>query len=129
MALQKQIETPEGFTADYWRIVQINMDVANRRSHVVLALYLNETARRAGKPPCQRSTLNFDWNGPDYPFIRTQALATVPAEEEEERPTILPNMEDNSSLEIAYLKIKEAAELSNAEDVREDLEPVLAEPE
>jgi hypothetical protein len=45
MALWKPIAQANGFDASYWRIIQLNLDWANRRGRIVLAGYKDRQAR------------------------------------------------------------------------------------
>lgn len=49
MALRKAIETPHGAMADYWRIVEVNLNYAQRQAQVMVQGFVSEQARRAGK--------------------------------------------------------------------------------
>lgn len=66
MALQKTKELDNGFSGDYWRIAEININFARRDSHVSLWLYKDLAARQAEKLPVWST--NFDWFGEDFPF-------------------------------------------------------------
>lgn len=98
MALKKSIKVNGwNITADYWKIVQVNIDYLNKQSHVVLALYLSQEDRTNGDKPLPESR-SFDWSGDEFPFD----LAVLSEEGE-------------NSVKVAYEKIKESK--LNDEDV------------
>lgn len=49
MALSKSIETPSGAAATYWRIVRASFDAIEGTAWYVLAGYLDQGARDAGR--------------------------------------------------------------------------------
>lgn len=51
MALKKTQELPSGVVGEYWRIVEIHHNYRDNATRVLLQLYLDENARRAGKEP------------------------------------------------------------------------------
>lgn len=53
MALKKQIETPFGYLAEYFRITEINQDRKQVALHI--DLYKDAAARNAGKQPLIRN--------------------------------------------------------------------------
>lgn len=66
MALQKKIATKYGIDADYWKIVDLNINWLTENSHVVLCGWASKEAREEGlKPLAQRG---FDWSGEKFPF-------------------------------------------------------------
>lgn len=53
MALQKDIETPTGAIANYWKIVKADFNYRGNSCVVSLAGFLNEQARLDNKPQLQ----------------------------------------------------------------------------
>lgn len=66
MALQLEHELPTGVKANYWRILQINMDFQNKHAAITVGLYKDKKAREADKQVLEAFT--FDWYGDDFPF-------------------------------------------------------------
>jgi len=60
MALKKQIQTPQGVFAEYWRIVEFSTDFAGKHTDVVIAVYLDEAARSSDKVPLSRRSYYFE---------------------------------------------------------------------
>ncbi len=96
MGLQLSKELSNGVVADYWRIVSVQMDFVAQRAQVMMALYLNEGARKAGKI----SLLNMPimWIGADIPFS-------------------IDSMNKANPVEIAYNAVKATPEFLKAKDV------------
>lgn len=67
MALQKSIQTNFGIEATYWKVVEINVNWHEKRSHVTLLGWVDQGARDSGKQPIDQRT--FDWGGEDFPFV------------------------------------------------------------
>ena len=66
MALQLEYELPTGVKANYWRILQINMDFHNKHATITVGLYKDKKAREADKQVLEAFT--FDWYGDEFPF-------------------------------------------------------------
>lgn len=67
MALAQFIKTPyNDITADYWKIIECNVNWLDTRSHVVMAGWVSDEARRGGKQPI--SQRNYDWSDGEFPF-------------------------------------------------------------
>ena len=49
MALQKEVETPYGDTANYHRICQVNLDLDGKTITISTVKYISKAAREAGK--------------------------------------------------------------------------------
>ncbi len=62
MALIRPVPTDHGHDVEYWRIEEINDDIAARRLEFTLRGYANEAARRAG--------LKYFY---EYPLVLTDA--------------------------------------------------------
>lgn len=90
MALYKQKEDIYGNSGiKYWRIIETNIDWANRQSHITLAGYVDKQARMDGKQPLE--CVSFDWNGDDFPFSIN-----------------VLDQEGENIVRVAYEKIKES---------------------
>lgn len=70
MALLKSKELPNGATCEYWRLIEININYANRGCHATIAGYKDQAARLAGKQPMDG--ISFDWYGDDFPFVEDE---------------------------------------------------------
>lgn len=66
MALILQLELPNGATVSYWKILDCNVNMHDRRAHVTLGGFVNEQARLAGRLPL--TTESCDWTPDDFPF-------------------------------------------------------------
>ncbi len=66
MAIQLEHELPTGVKANYWKILQINMDFQNNHATITVGLYKDKKAREADKQVLEVFT--FDWYGDDFPF-------------------------------------------------------------
>lgn len=86
MALVKTKTLENGFEAEYWKVLETNINYLNKNSHVTIGLYKDKQARIDGKRPVE--TQSFDWAGDNFPF-------TVGA------------MEQENVIAISYEKIKE----------------------
>ena len=63
MALQKEIATKYGVTADYWKIDHIEIQYDSKRVNAFVKPYRNKAARDAGSSPLEESeefVLDFD---------------------------------------------------------------------
>lgn len=99
MALQLSFETSAGITGDYWRIVDISVNIARQEASITIALYKDSTARFAGKDPIF-SNRQYLWKGADYPY----AVATM-------------DIVNNNIINIAYNKMKVFSEWDGSTDV------------
>jgi len=58
MALQKEIITPYGVTASYWRIIELSINYAYKIAKIRLAGYINKEARDNGVTPIEVKLFN-----------------------------------------------------------------------
>ncbi len=84
MSLKKSLTLRNGFSGEYWKIIEINLDRITPGSHVTLALFKDASFKDS--PAGVLETRAFDWYGDNFPFT-SAALAT------------------NNPVEIAYAKI------------------------
>ncbi len=90
MALYKQKEDIYGNSGiKYWRIVETNINWAQKASHIVLAGYVSKDARLAEKQPLE--CISFDWSNEDFPFTLD-----------------ILDQEGENVVKVAYEKIKES---------------------
>jgi hypothetical protein len=93
MALQKEIETPFGVQAVYWRIIKKNEDYEINTVYIVLAGYATKEDRDENKNPLD--IRNFAFEGAEktraeiYGLIKEHAVA-----EEEQETTEFANSQD-----------------------------------
>lgn len=85
---QKEVDT-SGYTAEYWKIIETNINYVDRVSHVTMGLYKDKQARQNGKNPVESAS--FDWLGDEFPF-----------------DIDILDEEGNNAVKIAYEKIKES---------------------
>lgn len=106
MALQKNYETQQGFTANYWRIVSINLTAKNAADMIMLCLYKDKASRDAGKPPILSKSFTFPFteNG------ETENEAIRPS------PFTLEHLTEGNSFVLAYDWLKTIGEFSDATD-------------
>ena len=93
MALNLTKNNSFGGTTSYWKVVDLNINWLNKISSVSLCGWTDEAARVALYRPTEQR--NFEFSGDDFPFV-------------EEEP--------QNEREIAYSKIKETEEFSEAID-------------
>lgn len=67
MALIKQVQLSTGFTAQYWRIIQIDSNMDRGDNVVTLACHKDEAARLAGYRPVE-AYLRFNFCPGDHPL-------------------------------------------------------------
>lgn len=82
MALLKARPTLFGVDADYWRIVQSNIDWASRRCFIALAGYVNQAARDDEKTPIAQEGFElagdyFPFSGPGDPRPVAEAVSSI----------------------------------------------------
>lgn len=73
MALLKEMDQSTGVSASYWRISRVEI-VAGQYAEASLLLYIDATARSAGKDPVASASYRF--SGSDNPCT-TQAMAAA----------------------------------------------------
>lgn len=67
-----------GFTGDYWKIIQTNINYLDKYSNIVMALFKDKVARDAGKSPI--TSVSYGWHGDDFPFSIAAMSVTNPVE-------------------------------------------------
>jgi len=97
MALRLRSVTKENHVGEYWKIVNVNMNVVNRSSRIKIALYENRISRKSGGNPLDYR--QYTWEDLENPFT----FDTI-------------NVEGMDPIEIAYNKIKSFPEWEGAED-------------
>lgn len=70
MALIKNKELNNGFSGEYWRIIDISISYLSKYSHITLSLYKDKLSRDNGLQPI--SVQNFDWEGDNFPFTEEE---------------------------------------------------------
>ena len=78
-----------GIDAEYWKIIETNINYLTKNSHVTMAGYISEQTRLDGKNPA--TSVAFDWAGDEFPF----GLDVLSEEGE-------------NAVKVAYKKIKES---------------------
>lgn len=63
MALQQAHTTDSGVSGNYWRVLETNINYAQRQSRVTLGLYRDETARREERQVLE--VRSYDWREGD----------------------------------------------------------------
>ena len=96
MALKKDVTLPSGFTANYTRIIQFDLNRVTQVCMAFVAIYRDKAARDSGAEPAGHRRFNFP--GSSNP-LTTEALAA------------------ESALDLIYEKIKTLPEYQGAEDV------------
>jgi DUF971 family protein len=91
MALQKDIQTQYGVTANYLRVAGTNFNWAEKQAHIDVVVYINQQARLENKQPI--GNFSVDFKESDFDFT------------------------ENKVIEQSYLKIKTLPEFSDATDV------------
>jgi len=78
MALQKPIEVKNsGVYAEYWRITVIHADFQHESGNLVMAGYLDQNTRAAGKEPIHTISISFDSQGLGFPFDLTDPTTSI----------------------------------------------------
>lgn len=100
MALIKNIETQYGIDANYWKVVDLNVNWLTKQSHISLLGWNSKTDRVEGKQSLASRV--YDWSGEDFPFT-IEAL----------------DAENENAVKIAYEKIKSLSTLDEENNVVE----------
>jgi hypothetical protein len=97
MALNKSVELSTGVTANYWKILGVIIEPTKNLSKALVALYVDQAARAAGKEPIY--TQEFQWMGQDNPM-------SMSAMDEQ----------GNNPVKIAYEKLKTLPVFEGSQD-------------
>lgn len=108
MALQKDYETNEGYTANYWRIIDINLTAKNIADSFTYLVYKDKSSRDAGKQPADKS---FHKTFPIIDKNTDEVLYESPFTIE------AMNTADNNPYIVAYNWLKTQPEFSGSTDV------------
>lgn len=76
MALSKEIVTPYGSIAKYWRLTQIHIDYAQRIGYAVLTPYLSQEDRETNKMSLPQADKRLNFNMDKFnEYLSPEALA------------------------------------------------------
>jgi hypothetical protein len=92
MALELTKNLDNGFSGNYWKVLETNINWKDKYSHITLGLFKDKAARDAGKTIIDAKA--YDWSGADFPFV-----------------------DGKSPRDTSYDKIKVTAEFSGSKDV------------
>lgn len=101
MALKKLIELPSGAGAEYWRVIEVSINVENRVAHLGILGYVSEATRTARKSPLTSATVN----------VQPEAFDILAALLDGRKPVRAAYM---------FLKAHEPAGFTDAEDLLDD---------
>lgn len=60
MALQKQKDTQFGIKANYWKVVQTNINWLDKKANIIMAGFENEASRRANNTALSRVNYEYE---------------------------------------------------------------------
>lgn len=97
MAFLKTKELDNGFSGNYWKIMNINQNFGDNSIHIQISLFKDSAARFEDKMPI--SQYNYDFSG-------------------DENPCTIANMDnvDSNPVKLIYLKLKTLEDFSDAEN-------------
>jgi hypothetical protein len=107
MALQKDYETKEGYTANYWRITAVHLTAKNIADSFKIALYKDKTSRDAGKDIILLKHYTFPITDQETNEVLHNSPFTLEA----------MDTADSNAYKIAYNWLKTQPEFSGALDV------------
>ena len=101
MSLLQKTKTNIGVEAEYWRITNIILDIAEQEAEAMMSLYKDKSARDAGASPIDYRT--FTWNDRQIP--------------KKEFPFMIAAMDLKNPIKIGYEEIKKSEEFKSALDI------------